>query len=159
MAARRFTLTWDEVQRYSMALAWKIGETAPDGQPWQGVVAITKGGMVPAAIIARELKISVIETFCVRSYQGQQQRDLEVLKLPQCPEAGRNWLVVDDIADTGHTSALVRKTLPQARLVALYVKEKGRASVDDFMIALGDDTWVYFPWEFMPAIAPHAGEE
>ena len=43
-------------------------------------MAITRGGLVPAAIVARELGIRVIETVCVASYDYDEQGDVSVLK-------------------------------------------------------------------------------
>ena len=49
---------------------------APVGAgPFDAVVAITRGGLVPAAIVARELGIRVIETVCVASYDYDKQGD------------------------------------------------------------------------------------
>ena len=48
MAQRYFTVTWDQLHRDSKALAWRLLDLGP----WKGVVAITRGGLIPAAIIA-----------------------------------------------------------------------------------------------------------
>jgi xanthine phosphoribosyltransferase len=69
-------VSWDQFHRDARALAWRLS-----GQgPFTAVVAVTRGGLVPAAIVARELGVRVIETICVASYDYGRQGDLEVLK-------------------------------------------------------------------------------
>ena len=60
-AEKAFPVSWDQFHRDARALAWRLS-----GQgTWQAIVCVTRGGMVPAAVIARELGIRVIETVCV----------------------------------------------------------------------------------------------
>ena len=54
-----FPVSWDELHRNARALAWRLSERGA----FEGVVAITRGGLVPAAIVAREYRIpSVMKT-------------------------------------------------------------------------------------------------
>ena len=62
---KAFPVSWDQFHRDARALAWRI---AGVGNGWKGIVCITRGGLVPAAIISRELGIRVVETVCVASY-------------------------------------------------------------------------------------------
>jgi len=48
MAVRYYTVTWDQLHRDAKALAWRLMDKAP----WAGIVAITRGGLIPAAVIA-----------------------------------------------------------------------------------------------------------
>ena len=65
------------------ALAWRLQDKAPQGGgDWRAVVAITRGGMVPAMIVARELDIRTIDTISVKSYRKGEQGELQVLKAP-----------------------------------------------------------------------------
>ncbi|MBY0429163.1 MAG: xanthine phosphoribosyltransferase, partial [Alphaproteobacteria bacterium] len=75
-----FPVTWDELHRYSKALAWRLHGALPEGTQWKGIIAVTRGGLVPAGIIARELEIRVVETICISSYDHQKQRKAEMLK-------------------------------------------------------------------------------
>ena len=53
---RGFHVSWDQLHRDARALAWRLQDKeAPGGGEWRAVVAITRGGMVPAMIVAREL--------------------------------------------------------------------------------------------------------
>ena len=90
-----------------------------------GIVAITRGGLVPAHIIARELDIRVIDTVCISSYDDQTQREADVLKSVAGDGAG--WLIVDDLVDTGATGRIVREMLPKAHFATVYAKPAGPA--------------------------------
>src|ERR1700753_3450712 len=59
-----FPVSWDQFHRDSRALAWRLHEAGP----FDSIVCITRGGLVPAAIVARELNVRMIETVCVASY-------------------------------------------------------------------------------------------
>ena len=67
MATHYYTVTWDQLHRDARALAWRLM-----GQgPFDGIVAISRGGLIPAAIIARELDLRLVESVCVITYQDE----------------------------------------------------------------------------------------
>lgn len=149
---KSFPVSWDELHRNARALAWRL----VDGGPWKGIVAITRGGLVPAAIIARELEIRLIDTICVASYDHQAQGEVKVLKSVAGDGAG--YLIIDDLVDTGNTMRAVRKMLPKAHVAAIYAKPAGRPLVDTFITEVSQDTWIFFPWDLEPQFAqPIAG--
>ena len=139
---RDFPVSWDELHRHSRALAWRL---LPLG-PFAGIVAITRGGLVPAAIVARELDIRLIETVCVASYDHKEHGDLTVLKMPQAGD-GDGWLLVDDLVDTGATAKVVRAMMPKAHFATIYAKPEGRPYVDTYITEVSQDTWILFPWD------------
>jgi len=138
---RTYPVSWDQLHRDSKALAWRLVE----GGPWQGIVAITRGGMVPAAIIARELDIRLIDTICIASYDDRQQGEATVLK--DVSGNGNGWLIVDDLVDTGRTAKVVRDRLPKAHFATVYAKPAGRPLVNTFVTEVSQDTWILFPWD------------
>jgi xanthine phosphoribosyltransferase len=150
-----YPVTWEQLQRDCRALAWRLLERGP----FEGIYAITRGGLVPAAIIARELDIRRIDTVCVTSYDWQAQGEISILKKPEGD--GQGWLLLDDLVDTGRTAKLVRELLPKAHFATVYAKPKGRPLVDTFVTEVSQDTWILFPWDsavqFTPPIAK-AGE-
>ena len=99
--------------------------------PFKGIVAVTRGGLVPAAIIARELNIRLIDTICVSTYDHQSIRDAKVLKGWDGDSEG--WLIIDDLVDTGKTAKVVRELLPKAHFATIYAKPAGRPLVDTFV--------------------------
>ncbi len=123
------------------------------------MVCITRGGLVPAAVVARELGIRVVETVCIASYDAENKQGvLQVLKeiTPKVSgsDGGKGVLIVDDLVDTGATARLVRDMLPQAHFAAVYAKPKGRPQVDTFITEVSQDTWIYFPWDTALAFSP-----
>ena len=154
---KAFPVSWDQFHRDARALAWRLAGSGP----FSGLVAITRGGLVPAAIIARELGLRVIETVCVASYHDyKNQGGLQVLKsigADLASQAGAGVLVVDDLVDTGKTARVVREMLPKAHFATVYAKPQGRPKVDTFITEVSQDTWIYFPWDmglaFQPPIA------
>lgn len=141
-----FPVSWEELHRTAKALAWRLLEKGP----WKGVVAITRGGLVPACIIARELDVLMVETLCISSYNHKTQstEGAVVLKTPSTIESsGKGWLVIDDLADTGMTFKVAREILPEAHYACLYVKPEGVPQVDSYVTELSQDTWIHFPWD------------
>jgi xanthine phosphoribosyltransferase len=158
---KAFPVSWDQFHRDARALAWRLASSGP----FEGIVAITRGGLVPAAIIARELELRVIETVCIASYHDYKtQGGLQVLKTiaPEIAKGGdgAKILIVDDLVDTGATAKLVREMLPKAHFATVYAKPLGRPMVDTFVTEVSQDTWIYFPWDmglaFQPPIAKDA---
>jgi len=145
---KNFPVSWEAIHRNTKALAWKLLDKGPDGGKWKGIIAITRGGMVPACIMARELEILTIETFCITSYDVKNQSETKILKNPDfVTNEGEGWLVIDDLVDTGSTFELARKTLPKAHYACIYVKPKGAKQTDTYITEFTQDTWVHFPWD------------
>ena len=147
---KTFPVSWEELHRHARALAWRL----VDDGPWQGIVAITRGGLVPAAVVARELDIRLIDTVCIASYEGAEQGALTVLKAVETVGKGAGWLIVDDLVDTGKTAQAVRDLLPEAHFATIYAKPAGRPLVDSFITEVSQDTWILFPWDTEPQSVP-----
>ena len=144
-----FHISWDQIHRDSRALAWRLDGQGPDDGQWRAVVAITRGGMAPAMIVARELDIRTVDTISVKSYDWQDQAEAKVLKSPdkELMGDGTGILVVDDLVDTGKTLDLVRKLYPKAHFATVYSKPQGRPMVNTFITEVSQDTWILFPWD------------
>ena len=136
-----FPVSWDQLHRDAKALAWRLAELGP----WARVIAVSRGGMVPACVVARELEVRHVDTICVTSYDYKDQGGVEVLKAIEGDGAG--WLIVDDLVDTGMTARIVREMLPAAHFATVYAKPAGRPLVDTFITEVSQDTWIYFPWD------------
>ncbi|MBK9081845.1 MAG: xanthine phosphoribosyltransferase [Rhizobiales bacterium] len=156
---KAFPVSWDQFHRDARALAWRLSGAGP----FEAIVCITRGGLVPAAIVARELGTRVIETVSIASYHDYQtQGGLQVLKTiaPELTKAGgERILVVDDLVDTGKTLKVVREMLPKAHFAAVYAKPLGRPMVDTFITEVSQDTWIYFPWDMGLAFQPPIAKE
>ena len=103
--------------------------------PFTGIVAITRGGLIPAAIIARELDVRLVESVSIVAYAAGSSGSLieeerggapVVIKPPAAAGDGSGFLIVDDLVDTGATARVVRALLPRAHFAAVYAKPAGR---------------------------------
>jgi len=162
MPEKAFPVSWDQFHRDARALAWRLNGAGP----FEAIVTVTRGGLVPAAIVARELELRLIETICISSYDHTSQGQLKVLKgvaseLVQKSGGGRGVLIVDDLVDTGKTARVVRDLLPDAHFATVYAKPMGRPLVDTFITEVSQDTWIVFPWDsglvFQPPIRAEGG--
>ncbi len=153
MAQKYYTVTWDQLHRDSKALAWRLLEKGP----WRGIVAITRGGLIPAAIIARELDCRLIESVSIVTYDEEKRGEPRVAKPPIAAGDGEGWLILDDLVDTGTTARVIRGLLPKAHFATVYAKPAGKPTVDTFITEVSQDTWILFPWDTEPQfIAPIA---
>lgn len=158
-AHKSFPVSWDQFHRDSRALAWRLTGLGT----FDAVVAIARGGLVPATIVARELNIRVVESVSIKTYDHQSKGDVRVLKalspdIVAMSGEGKKVLIVDDLVDTGATARVVREMLPGAHFATVYAKPKGRDMVDTFITEVSQDTWIFFPWDLDVAyVAPISG--
>jgi len=158
-----FHISWDQIHRDSRALAWRLDGKGPgEGGSWKAVVGITRGGLVPAMIVARELNIRVVDTISVKSYANQDRAEAVVIKAPQSDLLGdgEGILIVDDLVDSGKTLELVRKMYPKAHFATVYAKPAGRVQVDSYITEVSQDTWIFFPWDMaLQYVQPYRGAD
>lgn len=141
-------ISWPELHRDARYLCRALHDLGE----WKGIIAITRGGLVPAALVARELEIRLIDTVCVVSYGaaedgGAEQAQGELRWLKGVEGNGDGWLLIDDLVDTGRTARAVRERLPKAHFATLYAKPLGLPVVDSFVREFAQEEWIYFPWD------------
>ena len=156
-----FHVSWDQLHRDARALAWRLQSDAPE-DGYKAVVAITRGGMAPAMIVARELDIRTVDTISVKSYNHQTQSAPQVIKSPDMDIIGDGTgiLVVDDLVDTGKTLGAVRALMPKAQIATVYAKPMGRPQVNTFVTEVSQDTWIFFPWDMaLQYVEPYRGKD
>ncbi|WP_022667162.1 xanthine phosphoribosyltransferase [Desulfospira joergensenii] len=139
---RSYPISWEQLHRDSKALSWRLHDL---DRKWKGIVAVTRGGLVPAAVIARELGIHHIDTVCITSYDWQSQGETTILK--EIRGTGEDFLIIDDLVDTGGTARVVRDMLPKAYFATVYAKPAGKPLVDAYVTEVSQDTWILFPWD------------
>lgn len=139
---KTYPISWEQLHRDAKALAWRLL-----GQAYfKGIIAITRGGLVPAAIVARELDIHLIDTICISSYDWKEKKgEADILK--GFAGDGEGWLLIDDLVDTGRTAKIVKELIPKAHFATIYAKPAGRNEVDTFITEVSQDTWILFPWD------------
>ena len=151
-----FPVSWEQFHRDCRALTWRLNGLGP----FAAVIGITRGGLVPATIVARELGVRIIDTVCVASYDHQTRGELRLLKgvsdstMKLGEGTGKGLLIVDDLVDTGKTARVVRDLLPDAHFATVYAKPMGKPLVDTFITEVSQDTWIYFPWDTGLAFQP-----
>jgi xanthine phosphoribosyltransferase len=158
-----FHVSWDQMHRDSRALAWRLDGKGPDEGAWKAVVGITRGGLVPAMIVARELDIRRVDTISIKSYNHQTQgSEPQVIKAPQADLMGDGTgiLIVDDLVDSGKTLEVVRKLYPNAHFATVYAKPSGKPQVDSYITEVSQDTWIFFPWDMaLQYVQPFRGQD
>ncbi|CAH0534049.1 Xanthine phosphoribosyltransferase [Vibrio stylophorae] len=140
---KKFIITWDNMQMYSRELASRL----LPAQQWKGIIAVSRGGLVPAAILARELGIRYVDTICISSYDHDHQRDMRVLK--KAEGDGEGFIVIDDLVDSGGTAQVIREIYPKAKFVTVCAKPAGAHLVDDYVVDIAQDTWIEQPWDMV----------
>jgi len=154
---KAFPVSWEQFHRDARALSWRLS----GDRGFEAIVCITRGGLVPALIIARELGIRLIDTVCIASYHDyKEQGAAQILKgvgpevAALTADGGSRILLIDDLVDTGKTARLVRDMLPKAHFATVYAKPMGRPLVDTFVTEVSQDTWIYFPWDLGLSFQP-----
>ena len=152
--SEKYVVTWDMFQMH----ARKLSERLLPASQWKGIIAVSRGGLFPAAVLARELGIRHIETVCIASYHDHNnQGELQVLHAAQVPNGGEGFIVVDDLVDTGNTARAIRQMYPNAKFVTVFAKPAGAELVDDYVIDIPQNTWIEQPWDlgltFVPPLA------
>ncbi len=137
---------WDKFHQDTKKLAQKLKDSS---KTFDGILGISRGGLFPAAVIAYELDLRLVQTICMASYHGYERRQgIEVLASSSFED--KNWLVLDDLVDTGQTFYKIKEIVPSCYNACIYAKPKGEQSADVFFEAVPQDTWVVFPWDADP---------
>ncbi|QLB12180.1 xanthine phosphoribosyltransferase [Bisgaardia hudsonensis] len=151
--SEKYVVTWDMFQMH----ARKLSERLLPASQWKGIIAVSRGGLFPAAVLARELNIRHVETVCIASYEHNQQGDLNIIHAAEVENGGEGFIVIDDLVDTGNTAKAVRELYPNARFVTVFAKPAGASLVDEYVIDIPQNTWIEQPWDmgicFVPPLA------
>lgn len=152
----REELTWDAFGTATRELAESV---AADGWAPDLVIAVARGGLTVGGALSYALGVKNCGTINVEFYTGVDAR-LEVpILLPPSLNlvdiTDLDVLIVDDVADTGHTLALVQEVLAnhvgEARTAVLY--HKPQSVIAPTYAWRRTDAWVNFPWSSLPPVA------
>jgi len=142
-ASRSHRIDWPTLHRDIQLLADALAEKGP----FERIIAVARGGLVPAALLARILDVRLVDTVCISSYDDRIQRTGEPVLLKGIAGDGSGWLVVDDLADSGKTLKAVRALLPKAHVATVYAKPQGAPLVDSLAVKVDQSVWLVFPWD------------
>ncbi len=136
-------LTWEEYTKDCYTLARKIQKNA---QPFKGIVAIARGGLVTAGIIAPMLNIRIVHSLCLESYSEEGKRG-EIIQHNRL-DLNKAWgcLVVDDLVDSGRTINHTNN-LGLIDSAVLYRKSNTEFEPTFYARELPAEKWIVFPWE------------
>ena len=129
-----------------------------DGYRPDLIVAIARGGLFAAGALGYALSVKNISVMNVEYYTGVDERLPIPVMLPPVPELvdleRARVLVADDVADTGHTLALVhefcRGKVGDVRAAVLY--QKPRSVIDCEYVWSRTSAWISFPWSAEPPV-------
>ena len=137
-------ISWSDFHQDVKDLCKKIKDS---GQEFNKIVAISRGGFIPAGIIAYELDIRNSAVINISTYIGSKHLKLDEIDKPQSVgPVDEKTLIIDDISDSGQTFEIMRRTFPNGKFVTVYAKEKGLSQADIFGKQV-PEKWIVFPWD------------
>lgn len=152
-ATSKVRISWDKIVADSRLLAAMCLAKRPQSLKWSAIVAVTRGGLIPAALLAEKMGIRIVDTVCIQSYNTLDQRLAEAIILK---DINGGWdtrlgfddfLVVDDLVDSGETADTIKTHLPGAHFACLYAKPVGERFADTYVEVFDQSQWIVFPWE------------
>ncbi len=143
LQADKIFIKWDEFHQDVKDLCVKIKASGE----YNKVVAVARGGLVTAGIIAYELGIRNCSVVNIATYVGSEHLKLDEIDHPELVgKVDEHTLVIDDLSDSGQTIKVMRRAFPKGKFVTVYAKPVGKSEVDIYARDL-DDKWVVFPWD------------
>ncbi len=155
-APDREHMGWEELGTAARELAQQVHDS---GYRPDIVLAIARGGLLPGGAVGYALGVKNTFSISVEFYTGVDERLDVPMVLPPVPrlvdlEAER-LLIVDDVADTGHTLEVVQAFcaghVAEARIAVLY--EKPHSVVKCPYVWRRTDRWITFPWSAQEPVA------
>jgi hypoxanthine phosphoribosyltransferase len=135
------------------------------GWEFDTILCLARGGMRPGDVLSRifEKPLAIMSTSSYRAAAGTVQGHLDIAKYittPQGEIAGR-VLLVDDLADSGHTLDVVvtmlRDRYPpitELRTAVLWTKARSTFRADYSVEFLPTDPWIHQPFESYDKLRP-----
>lgn len=137
-------LTWEDVHEATRHLAGMIRDKY-DVSKFKGIIGVARGGWISATILAHELDIKNLRSISLSSYESDDKRG--EIRINEIFEDGDNWLLVDDLVDSGETFKKIREYLPNCTYVTMIAKPDGKSTVDVYACNSSQNCWIDFPWE------------
>ncbi|MEJ2771367.1 MULTISPECIES: phosphoribosyltransferase [unclassified Stygiolobus] len=147
-------VTWDEVVEWSTRLAEIIKE---DKYQPDVIIAIARGGLVPARIVADVLGVMDVLSIKVEHWveTASHTPQAKVKYAYRLDLSGKKTLIVDDITDTGDSVELAKKYVSENFSPAVtktatmqYIKPVAKVKPDYVASIVEDWTWFMYPWNY-----------
>lgn len=133
--------TYDEMHEMAIKLANLIKEK---NVPFTKMVVVSRGGFVPASVVAYVLGIQDVDIVSIQSYVHREAGKAIVHRAPRTEEV---VLVIDDIVDKGGTASALKTYMPNMHLGVLYAKPRGLPLANTYVEEITQNTWPVFPWD------------
>lgn len=147
--SEKYIVTWDMLQIHTRKLAHRLLKI----KSCNGIIAVSRGGLVPSALLARELGVRCVDTVCISSYNYNcLKKNRKIIK--KAEGNGDKIIVIDDLVDTGGTARIIRNLYPKAYFVTIFAKPMGRLLVDDYVIDIPQNVWIEQPWDMSISYTP-----
>lgn len=148
MSKQSYTIEWQKFRLDMHTLGKQLALHQPDCG-WKGIIAITRGGLMPAGLLSYALDLTLVETVCINSYQDQLASKPKLIKKFNLDNIGDGdgFIIVDELVDTGNTIRLIKSLLPNAKVAVPYVKPASKELADFYVEDFPQDYWLYFPWD------------
>lgn len=143
------SFSWEDAEKATASLTEKINSSgfSPDI-----IIAISRGGLVPARLLSDSLNVPVLYTIRIFFYSsvGVRMEKPEVTQPLSADIKGKKILIVDDISDSGKSLELAEehaKSLNPAEIKTATIHYKpGSIFKPDFFVST-TEAWVVYPWE------------
>jgi len=147
---KKLNINWNKIHEDATVLSNMISNISKN---WKGILSVTRGGLFPALITAQNLNIHLIDTICIQSYIKETREEINIIKHNTIVENdGEDWIIIDDLVDTGNTMSAIKNLFPKAFFGTIYAKPMGKFAIDIFVHDIPQSTWIVFPWDLKPNV-------
>ncbi|MDW5441723.1 phosphoribosyltransferase [Polaromonas sp. SM01] len=155
-------VSYDEYHNLIEKLALKIYQS---GWEFDTILCLARGGMRPGDILSRifDKPLAIMSTSSYRAEAGMVQGKLDIARYittPQGEIAGK-VLLVDDLADTGHTlNAVINQLrdnyepISELRSAVIWTKGVSTFQADYSVEFLATNPWIHQPFESYDSMRP-----
>ena len=133
--------TYEEMHEKAVKLGHLIKSKNID---FDKMVVVSRGGFVPAAVVAYTLGIQDVDIVSIQSYIHREAGKAIVHRAPKTEEI---VLVIDDIVDKGGTAKALKEYMPNMHLAVIYAKPRGLPLASTYVEEITQDNWPVFPWD------------
>lgn len=141
--ADKYYISWEDFHQDVKNLAGKIKEKGT----FNRIIAICRGGLIPAGILSYELDIRQCDSIIIQSYDHYQSREDSSISVDHSIQnVDEKTLIIDDLSDSGRTFQIIQEMFPKAIRACVYTKPRGEKIANISARSL-PDKWVVFPWD------------
>ncbi len=155
-------VSYDEYHNLIEKLAIKIHQS---GWEFDTILCLARGGMRPGDILSRifDKPLAIMSTSSYRADSGMTQGNLDIARFITTPkgEIAGKVLLVDDLADSGHTlNAVIKqlrdnyKPITELRSAVIWTKGVSTFQADYSVESLPTNPWIHQPFDGYDALSP-----